>query len=277
MTPAEARALQTRWAEHIGQPAAVKNSLGMELVLIPPGEFGISATYSVTLTRPYRIGTLEVTRAQFQQFLSANPEFVSDAEAKHATGMYLHFLPPQVPPASRAPYHFRNPGWGAYVGDQPITYLTWNDAERFLAWLSVKEGRTYRLPTHAEWVWACRAGSAAKFSWRDDERIAEYAFTGLERPAPDRPQPVGRLKPNAWGLHDTFGNVSEMVQDYFSPVPLVGHATDPAGPATGSQRTICGGSYTSKVEFAFGNVPWASDAQTNLAYSSTGFRVVLEP
>src|SRR6185436_9000592 len=112
------------------------------------------------------------------------------------------------------------------------TYLTWNDAAVFLQWLSNREGRTYRLPTWAEWTWACRAGSATKFYWGDDVLvIGQYAWSRMSNV--DRPQPVGVLKPNVWGLHDMLGNVREMVQDFdIMPLPT-GHGIDPTGPETG--------------------------------------------
>jgi formylglycine-generating enzyme required for sulfatase activity len=279
MTADEARALQKKWADHIRQPVSVKNSLGMEMVLIPPGEFNMSPAYSVAITKPYRIATLEVTAAQFQKFLTANPGYVTFAETKPSHAMYLHFLPPQVSPVTKGPYSYRNPGWGGYADDQPISYLTWDDAEKFLTWLSATEGRTYRLPTNAEWVWACRAGTSTDFYWGD---IAtghkEYAYTALLNPPPDRPQPVGKLKPNAWGLHDMVGNVAEMVQDYQSIPPPAGHAIDPVIPkGKGITRVLCGGSYVSRNEIIRAKVGWEDYAQINLAYSSNGFRVVLEP
>src|SRR6185369_8312417 len=103
---------------------------------------------------------------------------------------------------------------------QPIGYVSWADVDAFLAWLSEKEKRTYRLPTHAEWVWACRAGTSNGLYW---DRGDGAAFTFIEmakfawtRPAADRPKPVAQLQPNVWGLYDMIGNVEELVQDYLA-------------------------------------------------------------
>jgi formylglycine-generating enzyme required for sulfatase activity len=273
MSDEESLRLQRLYAERLGQPVVVKNSLDMDLVLIPPGEFGMSATYTVTLSKPYRIGTQEVTSGQFNQFVAATG-YRTDAEAKRIQN--ATYLPlSQRPANAKPPYHRLNPGWGEYSDDQPIVYVTWNDAAAFLKWLSEREGRTYRLPTYAEWVWACRAGTATRFYWGNDV-LETRKHAWMRWSNVDRPQPVGLLAPNRWGLFDTLGNVSEMVQDYESMPMPAGRAIDPMGPENGTHRIACGGSYISLADFGRDILP-AAACQTNFVDSTRGFRVVLEP
>ena len=116
--------------------------------------------------------------------------------------------------------------------------LSWNDAVKFCEWLSRKEGKTYRLPTEAEWEWewACRAGRLAAYHFGDDSlALNDYAW-GADNSG-DRSHPVGSKKPNAWGLFDVHGNVAEYCHDWYGPYPI-GRATDPQGPATGTTRVV---------------------------------------
>lgn len=278
MTPERAVELQKRWAEFVGQPIFVTNTLGMKLALVPPGEqFAMSKLYSVTVTRPYRIGTTEVTFGQYEQFVRATGHRTAAEIPKIGASFRTLRSPKGVP----QPPHFHRlaPGWGKYLDNQPIAYLSWDDIERFLAWLSVKEGRTYRLPTHAEWVWACRAGTSAGFYW---DRGDGSAFTEANKYAWTRssgamwPRPVGALLPNAWGLHDTIGNVEELVSDYvaigFTPS---GHATDPTGPPRSTNRLTCGWSYYEQPRVASPSEMIGNSAH-DVVESTQGFRVVME-
>jgi formylglycine-generating enzyme required for sulfatase activity len=280
MSAEEALDLQKNWADHLRQPVVVPNTLGMNLALVPPGEFAMSGLYSVAITRPYRIGTTEVTFHQYDQFVKATGHQTA-AEKRKVGARFRTWRPLGEFPFPQDPVHRLSPGWGKYTDDQPIGYLTWNDVDAFLGWLSAKEARTYRLPTHAEWVWACRAGTSSGLYWdrgtgRAFAEAGKYAWT--RSAGADRPKPVGTLLPNAWGLHDTIGNVEELVSDYVAIgfTPSGNNVPDPTGPPKGDNRLTCGASYHDVLRVASASELTGSSAK-NVVYSNQGFRVVLEP
>src|SRR4030095_13304867 len=96
---------------------------------------------------------------------------------------------------------------------QPALCITWHAAMEFCRWLSTKTGKTYRLPTEAEWEYACRAGSKTAYSFGDASQLKDYAW--YTQNADGKPQKVGTKKPNAWGLHDMHGNVAEWCLDHY--------------------------------------------------------------
>jgi serine/threonine protein kinase len=277
MTGEEVRALQKQWADHLGQTVSFKNSLGMELALIPPGEFAMSSVYLVTITRPYWVGTTEVTFAQYDEFTRATG-YITDAEQPRVSKVGARFRtwkPLATFPFPQDPVHRLSPGWGGYASDQPIGYVTWRDIDEFLKWLSRREDRTYRLPTQAEWVWACRAGTVSRVYWGENYSSGEEnAYAWTRSAGADRPRPVGKLLPNAWGLYDMLGNVEELVHDYVA-VDYVpgGHAVDPVGPPPTDTRTTCGGSYYEQLRRTMFQTGISSN---NVVYSNQGFRVVME-
>ena len=274
-------------------PKVIENSLGMKFVLVPAGEFLMGSDESpaslakdyphyqqerlssladeapvhrVRLSQAFFLGQHEVTVGQFSQFLEASgyvPESIADG-----TGGYGYN--PGYDPATtergdafegRNPkYSWRNPGF-AQSQNEPVLNVTWHDAVAMARWLSQQEGKTYRLPTEAEWEYACRAGSQTRHaSGSDPQSLARVANTFDADAATHWPQwksfalkehdgyaftaPVGSFAPNAFGLYDMLGNAWEWVadryqEDYYADSPV----QDPKGPQTGSMRVRRGGSW----------------------------------
>jgi formylglycine-generating enzyme required for sulfatase activity len=185
------------------------------------------------ITKPFEMGKYEVTQEQWQAVIGANPS--------------------------------------AFKGPKtPVTNVSWNDAQEFINRLQTHDDRyTYRLPTEAEWEYACRAGSSGNFSGEDfkeperqkgrnktmkgnkpaPEDVEEYAknlkeMGWYDANAFNHPHPVGRLKPNAWGLYDMHGNVREWCQDWYdSNYYKTSPAEDPPGPPSGATKVNRGGSW----------------------------------
>jgi formylglycine-generating enzyme required for sulfatase activity len=121
----------------------------------------------------------------------------------------------------------------------PVEGLSWEDATEFCKKLSEKTRQTVRLPTEAEWEYACRAGTESAFSFGDDlSALGDYAWWAGN--SDKTTHPVGQKKPNSWGLYDMHGNVLEWCADWYGEYPK-GPATDPSGPATGDRRVLRGG------------------------------------
>ena len=191
-------------------PQLIQNEIGMEFVLIPAGTFRMGASrlradpsekprHEVTITRPFYIGKYEVTQGQWQAVMGSNPS------------------------------HFDNCGERC-----PVDSVTWFDAQAFAGRLNEIEGtESYRLPTEAEWEYAARAGSN-KSRYGPVDKIAWHRGNDS-----DRTHPVGGKLPNAFGLHDTLGNVAEWVQDWFGPYSKKPQ-TDPTGPGSGRHTVVRG-------------------------------------
>ncbi len=213
------------------QPKEITNSRGMKLVRIEPSSFLMgqgagwptsredwqqrdgdeAPAHKVRISRPFHLSKHEVTNAQYEQF---------DPDHKELRGLA-----------------------GVSKGDHdPVTFVTWQQAVDFCRWLSKKEGRPYRLPTEAEWEYACRAGTTTRFSTGDQLTAAEANFGRSREWETPLPLPVGSFKPNLWGLFDMHGNVEEWCHDWYGPYEP-GEQTDPVGRAYGIARVTRGGSY----------------------------------
>ena len=198
-------------------PSPIENSIGMVLVPIPAGEFMMGPKYKphrVTLTKSFHLGRTEVTQGQWKAVMGTSPWQGSALEVFVKEG-----------------------------DDYPAVEVDWDDAVEFCRKLSEKEGVEYRLPTEAEWEYACRAGTTTAYSYGDDEsQLAEYAWYDKNARYAGEPYAhiVGQKKPNPWGLYDMHGNVFEWCQDWYGDYPS-GHldwvdVADPVGPASGSRR-----------------------------------------
>ena len=169
-------------------------------------------------------------------------------------------------------------GWGR--GIRPVVAVSWNDATAYCKWLSEQTGKSYRLPTEAEWEYACRAGTTTRYSFGDSESdLDDYAlYFSTSVITVSRAEPytggntneVGGKKPNAWGLYDMHGNVWEMCADWYGDYSS-SRQTDPKGPSWGSSRVQRGGSWSVKP----GGLRSASRSWFSPAYGNhrLGFRV----
>ena len=219
----------------------ITNTLGMEFVYIEPGTFTMGSPpdepkrddderqHQVTLTRGYNLQATEVTVGQWRKFVRATG-YKSEAETKGDNRTWF------------------DPGF-AQDDRSPVTRVSWNDAQAFIEWLSREEGKTYRLPTEAEWEYACRAGTKTPFSFgkclSTDEAnyYGDYPLDVCSKGQYRRKAiAVGSFSANAWGLHDMHGNVWEWCQDWYGHYPA-GPVTDPKGPSSGANRVVRGGGW----------------------------------
>jgi serine/threonine protein kinase/formylglycine-generating enzyme required for sulfatase activity len=249
MKPDEAKALQQRWADYLGRPVTTDGPLGMKFVLVPPGEHGLSPECRVRITRPYYIGTCEVTVGQFRAFVEArSPPHKTDAETSEEGGEILNLAATDTSSLHQSGRQFtwRTPGYPIVTDDRPVTQVGWRDADMFCRWLSETSGGVYRLPKEAEWSWASRAGSTDTRSHGASTKIQELAWARSNAGTPPQPQPVGRLKANPWGLYDNLGNVAEICQDLFGEPPA-GTFDDYRGAAAHptNSHTVQGSAYYS--------------------------------
>ena len=190
---------------------------GIAFISIPAGEFAMGAddisyndkpVHRVRISSSFLLGKYPVTNQEYQRFLEANPGI--------------------KPPAFWNDSRFNDP-------KQPVVGVSWEDAQAFCKWAGC------RLPTEAEWEYACRAGSKGAFCFGDKESELEH-YAWYDKNSGNKTQSVGQKKPNKWGLHDMHGNVWEWCVDglrkYADQVQ-----TDPRGPEEkGARRVIRGGS-----------------------------------
>jgi formylglycine-generating enzyme required for sulfatase activity/serine/threonine protein kinase len=213
--------------------------------------------HPVRVTRAFYLGVTEVTRGPFRLFVD-DTGYKTEAE-KDGKGCYG--LNEETGKFEQNPkFTWQSPGF-EQSDEHPVVNVSWNDAQEFITWLSKREAKEFRLPTEAEWKYACRAGTTtAYFSCDDPESLASVGNvkdgTAKER-YPDwatiaardnyvYTAPVGRFRANAYGLYDMHGNVWEWCadwfdKDYYKQSPR----DDPRGPAAATNRAIRGGSYDS--------------------------------
>jgi formylglycine-generating enzyme required for sulfatase activity len=217
------------------------NSIGMNFVLLPAGSFVMGSPeteskasrrtflfdklapvgkkkdlsqHEVTISKQFFLQTTEVTQKQWKKVMGKNPS------------TYTRF-----------------------GDDCPVESVSWEDAQEFIKRLNEMEGTDkYRLPTEAEWEYACRAGTTTKYNWGDEDPVCKPEAKNGARyddnaKCDDKgPAPVMTYAPNRWGLYDMHGNVWEWCQDWYGDAPS-GQVTDPQGPSSGKFRVVRGGSH----------------------------------
>ena len=243
----------------IGSPAlgqqlkAINNSIGMKLVLIHPGSFTMGSPddevgrrldetlHEVTLSKSYYLGAYEVTQGEYEKVMGSNPSRIKGAK-------------------------------------NPVETVSWDDAVSFCKKLSEMPeekaaGREYRLPTEAEWEYACRAGSTTSYSFGDAaSQLDDYAWYGKSG---GTTHAVGLKKPNALGLYDMHSNVSEWCQDWYGNYPS-GALIDPLGHSGGTLRVYRGGCWGDVAVGCRSALRDRDNPSFRFSYYN-GFRVALSP
>ncbi len=235
------------------------NGVKLEMVLIPAGEFLMGSPDSdtnaqsdekpqhrVRITKPFYLGKYLVTQEQWEAIMGGNPSQFKGAK-------------------------------------NPVEAVSWDDCQVFLGRLNEKFHRPhpdplpagegeFRLPTEAQWEYACRAGSTTYWHFGNSDLVlGEYAWYGNN--SESKTHPVGEKKPNAWGLYDMNGNVWEWCQDWYGAYGAE-VVTDPGGPATGSDRVYRGGSWYAPA-WSCRSAYRYNDFAPGLRYFILGFRVSL--
>jgi formylglycine-generating enzyme required for sulfatase activity len=233
-------------------PVETVNSIGMKLALIPPGQFLMGSPefeegrqsnemlHQVRITKPFYLGVYEVTQEEYNLVVGSNPSYFKG-------------------------------------GKRPVELVSWEQAVEFCRKLSAKEGQEYRLPTEAEWEYACRAGTITPFSFgtKLDWDQANCIGNGplfITGPSKRETVRVGSYQPNGFGLCDMHGNVWEWCADlfdekYFAASPV----DDPPGPTEGSFRVFRGSAWDSNAwECRTAVRDHSSDSWT---FFNLGFRV----
>ncbi len=283
-----------------GSDLITTKTAGIRLKLIPAGEFLMGSTdgdkyalnlekpqHRVRITKPFYLGVTEVTRGQFRVFVD-DVGYKTEAEKDGKGGSGWNEETKKFEQNPR--YTWRSPGF-EQTDEHPVVNVSWNDAQAFIGWLSQKEGKTYRLPTEAEWEYACRAGTTTRYFSGDDPEglaaVANVADGTLKEKHPGwttiaardghvYTAPVGRFQANAFGLHDMHGNVWEWCQDwagadYYKQSPV----DDPPGPSGAASRVLRGGSWSIGPRFC--RSAFRLRLGTGSRNNFLGFRLALVP
>jgi len=263
---------------------AVQIEAPTNLVFIPPGTFRMGSPTNelyrddsegpqtdVTISRGYWMGKYEVTQGDYGAVMGSNPSWFNGVRP----GVW-----------DSACNCYTNKDYGTDL-TRPVEQVSWNDATNYCATLTQREraaGRiatnsVYRLPTEAEWEYACRGWTSTQFSYGDDPgytNLTNYAWY-FNNNGGRETHPVGQKLPNPWGLYDMGGNVLEWCQDWSDTYPG-GIVLDPQGPATGSLRVSRGGSVGMWYDFSTCcRSAYRCPAGPVAGLDFLGFRVVLTP
>ncbi len=199
-----------------GAGGEIENSIGMQFKYIKPGSFNMGSNndgsnenpvYKVTLSKGFYMQTTEVTQKQWRSVMGTTPSYFKNCD------------------------------------NCPVEQVSWNDVKDYIRKLNSKEGTIkYRLPTEAEWEYACRAGSETDYANGNSLGVMGWYKDNSEK----KNHSVAEKKTNAWGLYDMHGNVWEWVEDWKGSYTS-GNVTNPAGPSTGSKRVFRGGSWSNSA------------------------------
>jgi sulfatase modifying factor 1 len=229
LSAADQQYLKARLTSDSRASKTITNTIGMKLIKIPAGTFLMGSPegeegrrdnetqHPVTISKAFYMQTTEVTQGQWKEVVGTEVLWKGRSLVKEGP-------------------------------NYPAAYVTWNDAVAYCKKLSEKEGKTYRLPTEAEWEYACRAGTETAWSFGDDEKnLGGYAWyrENALNAGEEYAHQVQSKKPNAFGLYDMHGNVNEWCHDYYeADYYKQSPAKDPTGPTSGSFRVLRGGAWS---------------------------------
>ena len=260
---------------------AIRTMQDMDFAWIPGGKFSMGSKFSasstvskyggkefywedehpkrtITLTKGFWMAVHEVRNLDFEAFVEST-SYLTDAEKE---GWSWTWDEDGSAWKKAIGLDWRNPGWD-YKGENPVVCVSWNDSSAYVGWLNEQGLGVFRLPSEAEWEYACRGGSTKVFPWGDSPDDAEGMTNGADMTANGsarwegpfkfrdgywRVAPAKSFKPNEWGLYDTVGNVREWCQDwyesdYYGKNMRSDDREDPKGPEKGSDRVVRGGSW----------------------------------
>jgi formylglycine-generating enzyme required for sulfatase activity len=234
-------------------PKNFTNGIGMKFVWIPPGSFVMGSPkeekerqdnetqHKVTLTKGFCMGVYTVTQEEWRAVMRNNPS------------------------------HFRG------EKNLPVDNVSWDDCQEFLEKLREKDKQPYRLPTEAEWEYACRAGTTTPFHFGNTPSTDQANYNGnyiygdgKKGSNRKKTTPVGSFPANAWGLHDMHGNLWQWCEDWHGDYPQK-DAVDPQGPNEGQYRVLRGGSWYDFPQHC--RSTFRVRYRPGLSYSRLGFRL----
>jgi len=303
---------QIQYAVKSGLAATRELDLGggekIRLVLIPPGTFRMGSKLSTEevmrrwpgakmkwfkwdrprriakITKPFYIGVTEVTRGQFKRFVAASGHKTA-AEEKRAA--WVQKAAKSQDWAWKVDFNWKKPGF-AQTDAHPVVCVAWIDCIAFCSWAGKPSGMKVRLPSEAEWEYACRAGSNAPFWWGDREEDAADCANVASVGDPQQwknhfkgkfdghsyTAPVASYRANGFGLHDMLGNVAEWCMDWFYPSDIYHPCVDNFKEYF-YHHIVRGGGFGENAWFVRSGKRMSS--YSKVATSDYGFRIVIEP
>jgi formylglycine-generating enzyme len=261
---------------------------------------GEGPQHEIEISKDFYLGKFAVTRDQFRKFVD-DTGYKTEAEKDGKGGWgFDETKDGKGGMPQKTSYHWRQTGF-EQTDDHPVVNVSWNDAQAYCAWLSRKEGKPYRLPAEAEWEYACRAGTTTRYYSGDEDGslrlvaniadrslAAKWDHTGLHNPEFKKvliawlgevswndgypfTAPVGKFRPNAWGLYDMHGNVFQWCSDWSEDYRR-GAKVDPQGPDHGTSRAVRGGSWLDYPRYCRSAYRGALEPTDH--WHAVGFRVV---
>lgn len=242
------------------------------MVLIPGGTFYMGSESGDADEKPvhkvilsdFYLGTYEVTVAEYRLFINSTGY---KTNAEKGSGSYIYV---DGSWDKKAGINWRNDTGGKTAQDNhPVIHVSWNDAKAYCDWLSEKSGKTYRLPTEAEWEYGARGGNQSKgYEYAGSNNVGDVGCYSSN--SGNKTHAVGEKLPNELGLYDMTGNVWEWCSDWYGAYPF-GSQTNPTGPTSGSYRVMRGGSWNVAPRLC--RVAYRSDFTPGYRSNALGFRL----